>query len=211
MHGISNGMVTMIQRSRMFVILVVTAATLLTSAFCNCPFIYSANPSATSPISTAASSSNYTVNISGEVIGTDYYLITADFRAELVNKNTSLLLLSEPFGHGRFTVPISIPRDAVENNTFHIRILNLDGSTVYGETNVTLNNTSPDKNFPIEILVLNPPPNYNGIYLIVLVVVFALILATYIFFVRWLVGRMIIKRAGEIMIERQTGKKGGDI
>jgi hypothetical protein len=194
----------------MFVILVVTAAMLLTSAFCNCPFIYSANPSATPPISTAASSSNYAVNISGEVIGTDYYLITADFRAELVNNRTSLLLLSEPFGHGRFTVPILIPRDAVENDTFHIRILSLDGLTVYGETNVTLNNTSPDKNFPVEILVLNPPPNYNGIYLIVLLVVFALILATYIFFVRWLVGRMIIKRAGEIMIERQTGKKGGD-
>jgi len=211
MHGTSNGMVIMIQRSRMFVILVVTAATLLTSAFCNCPFIYSANPSAASPISTAATPSSYTVNISGDVIGTDYYLITADFRAELVNNHTSLLLLSEPFGHGVFTVPVLIPRDAVENDTFHIRILSLDGSTVYGEANVTLNNTSPDKNFPVEILVLNPPPNYNGIYLIVLLAVFALILATYIFFVRWLVGRMIIKRAGDIMIERQIGKKGGDI
>lgn len=195
----------------MFVILIVAATTLLTSAFCNCPSIYSVNPSVASPISTAAIPSTYTINISGEVIGTDYYLITADFRAELVNNRTSLLLLSEPFGHGRFTVPILIPRDAVQNDTFHIRILSLDGLTVYGEANVTLNDTAPDLNFPVEILVLNPPPNYNGIYLIVLLAVFALILATYIFFVRWLVGRMIIKRAGEIMIDRQTGKKGGDI
>ena len=209
MHGTSNGMVTMIQRSRMFVILVVTAATLLTSIFCNCPFISSANPSAVLPTSMAASSSNYTVNISGEVIGTDFYLITADFKAELVNNRTGLHLLSEPFGHGRFTVPVLIPRDAWNNDTFRIRVLSLDGSTVYGETNVTLNDTA--RNFPVEILVLNPPPNYNGIIIIVLLVVFALILAMYIFFVRWLIGRMILKRAGEIMIDRQTGRKGGEI
>jgi len=195
----------------MFVILVVTAATLLTSAFCNCPFISPADPSAAPPISTAANGSTYTVNISGEVIGTDFYLITADFKAEIVNNRTDLHLLSEPFGHGRFTVPVVIPRDAVDNDTFHVRVLSLDGSTVYGETNVTLNDTAHNRNFPVEILVVNPPPNYNGILIIVLLVVFALIMAMYIFFVRWLVGRMILKRAGEIMIERQMGKKGGEI
>jgi hypothetical protein len=104
-----------------------------------------------------------------------------------------------------------IPRDAIDNDTFHIRILSLDRLTVYGETNITLNDTAHNRNFPVEILVLNPPPNYNGILMIVLLLVFALILATYVFFVRWLVGRMIIKRAGDIMIERQMGKKGGDI
>ena len=195
----------------MFIILVVTAATLLTSAFCNCPLISPGNPSVALPISTAADGSTYTVNISGDVIGTDFYLITADFKAELVNNRTGLLLLSEPFGHGVFTVPVLIPRDAVDNDTFHIRVLSLDGLTVYGETNVTLNDTAYNRNFSVEILVLNPPPNYNGILIIVLLVVFALILAMYVFFVRWLVGRMIIKRAGEIMIERQMGKKGGDI
>jgi hypothetical protein len=195
----------------MFVILVVTTATLLTGMFCNCPFISSANPSAAQPISTTAIPSPYAVNISGEVIGTDYYLITADLRAEVVNNRTSLLLLSEPFGHGVFTVQVLIPRDAIDNDTFHIRILSLDRLTVYGETNITLNDTAHNRNFPVEILVLNPPPNYNGILMIVLLLVFALILATYVFFVRWLVGRMIIKRAGDIMIERQMGKKGGDI
>jgi hypothetical protein len=208
MHDTSNGKDKMVQRSKMFIILVVTAATLLTSAFCNCPFISSANPSAALPISMAASSSNYTVNISGEVIGTDFYLITAEFKAELVNNRTGLHLLSEPFGHGRFTVPVLIPRDARDNDTFRVRVLGLDGLTVYGETNVTLNDTA--LNFPVEILVLNPPPNYSGILIIVLLIVFALILAMYIFFVRWLIGRMILKRAGEIMIDRQTGRKGGE-
>jgi len=211
MHGTSNGTDKMVQRSNMFIILVVTATILLTSAFCNCSVISPADPAATPPASTAANGSTYTVNISGDVIGTDYYLITADLRAELVNNRTSLLLLSEPFGHGVFTVPILIPRDAVDNDTFHIRIVSLDRLTVYGETNVTLNDTAHNRNFPVEILVLNPPPNYNGIYLIVLLVAFALIMAMYIFFVRWLVGRMIVKKAGEIMIRRQMGKRGGDI
>jgi hypothetical protein len=211
MHDTSNGTDKMVQRSKMFIVLVVTAATLLTSMFCSCPSIFPADSSASPPISTAANGSTYTVNISGDVIGTDYYLITADFRAELVNNRTSLLLLSEPFGHGIFTVPILIPRDAVDNDTFHIRILSLDGLTVYGETNVTLNDTAHNRNFPVEILVLNPPPNYNAILLLVLLIAFALIMAMYIFFVRWLVGRMIVKRAGEIMIRRQIGKKGGEI
>jgi hypothetical protein len=194
----------------MFIIIVVTLATLLTSAFCNCPFISPADHSAVPPISMAANGLPFTVNISGEVIGTDFSLITADFKAELVNNRTGLHLLSEPFGHGRFTVPVVIPRDAVDNDTFLARVLSLDGSTVYGETNVTLNDTAHNLNFLVEILVLNPPPNYNGILLIVLVLAFALILAVYVFFVRWLVGKMILKRAGEIMIERQTGKKGGE-
>ncbi|HUW42746.1 MAG TPA: hypothetical protein VMW02_00760 [Thermoplasmata archaeon] len=200
----------MIPRSRMFIVLVVTAAMLLTSAFCNCPFTSPADPSAVPPISTAANVSTYTVNVSGEVIGTDFYLITADFKAELVNNRTSLRLLSEPFGHGRFTVPVLIHRDAEDNDTFRVRVLSLDGSTVYGETNVTLNDTADNRDFLVEILVVNPPPNYNGILIFVLLLVFALILAMYIFFLRWLIGRMILKRAGEIMINRQTGKKGGE-
>jgi hypothetical protein len=192
-------------------IIVVAAAALLTSAFCNCPLVSHANPSDALPISTAANSSPYFVNISGDVIGTNHYLIFADFRAELVNNRTSLLLLSEPFGNGTFTVPIKIPRDAVDNDTFHIRILGLDRSTVYGEANVTLNDTSHNQNFPVEILVMNPPPSYSGIILLVLLIVFALIMAFFILFLSRFVDRMAVKRASEVMIERQTGKKGGDI
>jgi len=194
----------------MFVILVVTAATLLTSAFCNCPFVSHADSSVYPPISTAASVSNYTVNISGEVIGADYYLITADFMVEIINNRTNYSLFSEPFGHGRFTVPVVIHRDAEDNDTFHVRVLSLDGLTVYGETNVTLNDTAHNSNFSVEILVVNPPPNYNGILIIVLLLIFALILAMYVFFVRWLIGRMILKRARQIMIDRQVGQKGGE-
>jgi hypothetical protein len=197
-------------RSRMFIILVVAATALITSSFCNCPLISSTDASHAPQMSIAASSSTYTVNISGDVIGTDYYLITADFKAEVINNRTDLHLYSEPFGHGRFTVSIVIPRDAVDNDTFNVRVLSVDGTTVYGETNVTLNDTAHNRDFPVEILVLNPPPNYNGILIIALLLIFALILAGYIFFVRWLIGRMVLKRAGEIMIERQTGKKGGE-
>jgi hypothetical protein len=195
----------------MFIILVVTAATLLTSALCNCPFVSPANPSAALPISTAANGSPYFVNISGDVIGTNHYLIFADFRAELVNNRTSLLLLSEPFSQGTFTVPILISRDAVDNDTFHIRILSIDRLTIYGEANVTLNDTAHNRNFPIEILVVNPPPNYSGIIALVLLIVFALIIAFFILFMSRFVDRMAIKRASEIMIRRQIGKKGGDI
>ncbi len=210
MHGTSNGMVAMVQRRVMFLILFVTAATLLTSACLNCPVASSENPFSEPPISTAATGSTYTVNISGDVIGTDFYLITADFKAELTNNRTGLHLYSEPFGHGLFTIPVTIPRDAVDNDTLNIRVLSLDGLTNYGESNITLNDTAHNRNFTVEILVLNPPPNYNGILIVALLIVFALILATYIFFVRWLIGRMVLKRAGEIMIERQTGKKGGE-
>lgn len=193
----------------MLIMLIVAAVTLLTSACINTPLIPSAEIS--TPISTAANGSTYTVNISGDVIGTDYYLITADFKAEIINNRTSLHLFSEPFGHGHFTIPVQIPRDADENDTFNVRVLSLDGTTVYGETNVTLNNTAPGKNYPVEILVVNPPPNYNGILILVLLVAFALIIAMYIIFVRWLIGRMVIKRASEIMIDRQMGKKGGEL
>lgn len=194
----------------MFIISVVAVATLLSTAFCNCSLNPISGSSSAPPISTAADGSTYTVNISGEVIGTDYYLITADFKAELVNNRTSLHLYSEPFSHGRFTVTVLIPRDAVDNDTFHVRILSLDGLATYGESNVTLNDTAHNRNFLVEVLVESPPPNYNGVLIIALVLIFALIMAVYVFFVRWLVGKMILKRAGEIFIEKHTGKKGGD-
>ena len=204
----------MIPRSRVFVVLLAVTAAVMTAASCNCTLLPLAGPVSFSPIQIEAAGSNYTVNVTGEVIDTDGFLVIADFSVELINNRTDLRLQSEQFGYGVFRVPVVIPKDALENDTLTVRVLSLDGQTVYGTSYLKLNDTAPDRAFFVQVLVENPPPNYNGLLIVILVIIFALILAGYIIFMKWLIGRMVMKRADEILIKRQRrggGEGGGEI
>jgi len=200
----------MVPRSRAFIVIFAIATAAMTAISCNCPLTFVVDSVAPSPIQISASGSNFTVNVTGEVVDVDGFLVFADFYAELINNRTDLRLQSAPFGEGVFHVPIVIPRDAIDNDTFTVRVLSRDGQTVYGTSYLKINNTAPDQEFPVMVVVENPPPNYNGLLVIVLLIIFALILAAYIFFVRWLIGRMVIKRANEIMIDKQMRRGGGE-
>lgn len=205
----------MISRSRLFVVLFASAVTLLAGALCNCTGIYASSENPASPVLTSADGSTLTVYISGDVVDTDGFLVTADFLAEAINNRTDQHILSDLFGHGRFQIPIIIPIDAVDNDTFMVRVVSLDQTVVYGTTNVTLANTNHTVDYAVEILVLNPPPNYNGVLLIVLVLAFAGILAAYIVFTKWMITRMVLKKVRQTSIReqrrRREGEGGGDI
>jgi hypothetical protein len=202
--------VKMIPRSRVFVVLLAVTAAVATALSCNCTLLTLAGPLSSSPIQIEAGGSNYTVNVTGEVIDTDGFLVIADFSVELINNRTDLRLQSEPFGYGVFRVPVVIPLDALENDTLTVRVLSLDGQTVYGTSYLKLNDTAPDRAFFVQVLVENPPPNYNGLLIIILVIIFALILAGYIISLKWFIGRTVMKRANETMIDKQMRRGGGE-
>ncbi len=203
----SDGLVGMSERKKLLTLTVVLMMIAISSLFCGSSSVSIIERPQHLPALAEASGTNYTVNITGEVIGTDFFLVTADFIANVTNNRTGHTFQSDQFGHGRFTVTLRIPLDAVDNDSLTVTVLSPDEKTVYGTSYLKLNDTSPGKEYPVSVLVVSPPPNYSGILLVVLVIIFALILAAYIFFVRWYISRIIMRRAAEIMIEKE--KKGG--
>jgi len=151
---------------------------------------------------TAESVANRTVNITGQVFGTDNYYVVADFVAVAVNNATGVKVQSNPFSNGQFVISFKTPAFATDNQTLWIQVLSIDKNTNYGNESLKLNNLNHTSSYSVLITVFNPPPNYNFLLVIVLMFLFALILASYILFTKYLVAKAIMKRAEEIMIKR---------
>jgi hypothetical protein len=148
------------------------------------------------------SAANRTVNITGQVFGTDKYYVIADFIAVAVNNATGVRVQSNPFNNGQFVISFKTPGFATENQTLWVQVLSIDEKTNYGNASLKLNDLSHTSSYSVLITIFNPPPNYNLLLLIILVFLFSLILASYILFTKYLVARAVMKRTREIMIER---------
>lgn len=172
-----------------------------------------AQPVAGSGVSPAhASASVPAINISGQCVDSEGFLVVAEFVALAVNV-TNHLNLSQHFGGGAFL--IQIPRDvAQDNETIAIRVLSTDLKTLYGNATLKLNNLSNTSEYFVSVVILNPPPNYSALWVLAFMLMFAGIFAGYIFFMRWFIGRMVLKRAGEIMLrddQRRHREGGGEL
>lgn len=183
----------------------ISAASLLVLSIFSCiaPDAGAAVPDPLAPASAEATS--HSITISGEVKDSDGFFIVSDFVAAAVNNATGLRILSDPFSDGRFTIRFSVPGFAQDNQTIDVQVLSPDGSTLYGITSVLLSNTNHTSIFPVVVSVANPPPNYNWLIVIVLLMIFSLIWAGYILFTKWLVGQAVLRRASDIMIQRTQG------
>jgi hypothetical protein len=174
---------------------------------CSCPAIQIGGLAPAAPALIEAA--GHDINITGEAVGTDGYLILSDFVAAAVN-STGKRTLSDQFGAGQFTIQLNVPGFAQDNETITIQVLSPDGNTLYGNTSLKLVNSNHTSVYAVEILVANPPPNYNGLLLVIFLVVFSLILAGYILFTKWLIGQAVLKRADEIMLRRGVDQGGTD-
>jgi len=170
---------------------------------CGCLFVQMCGWEPTAPASIEAA--GHDINITGEVLGTDGYLIVSDFVAAAVN-STGGRTLSNQFSAGQFTIELNVPGFAKDNQTIDIQVLSPDGKTLYGNTSLKLANSNNTPVYAVEIMVANPPPNYNGLMLLIMLLVFSLILAGYILFTKWLVGQAVISRADEILLKRGMGQ-----
>lgn len=150
----------------------------------------------------ALSASNRTVNITGQVFGTDNYYVVADFVAVAVNNATGERVKSNPFNSGQFLISFKTPAFATDNQTLWVQVLSIDEKTNYGNASLKLGNLNHTSSYPVLVTVYNPPPNYNLLLVIILMLLFSLILASYILFTKILVAKAIMRRANEIMIER---------
>ena len=192
----------------------ITAALLISTVLALTPLateIEAADGRCASLPSSVSASTNRTVNITGEVIGTDGWRIVNEFLAVAINNETGEESPPEYVVMGLFTIAIQVPTFAIDNATIDIRILSPDLATLYANATLKLNNTNHTSSYFLKLTVANPPPNYNGLLLIVLVLVFALILAGYILFTKWLVAQAVLRRANEIMIEKERLQYGNAI
>jgi len=144
----------------------------------------------------------HTVKINGEVVSTDNYLIVSDFVAVAENKANGMKALSAPFNEGKFSIDIVVPEFADDNQTIYIQVLSLDQKTVYGNKSLVLADLNETSVYAVSITVASPPPNYSALFLIVGILVFAIILASYILFTKWLIAQAVLRRANEIMLRR---------
>lgn len=149
---------------------------------------------------------SHTINITGEVIDTEGYLIVSDFVAAAVNNATGKHVLSNTFNSGQFVMQLNVPDFAEDNQTIDIQVLSLDGSVVYGNASLRLVNLNHTSAYPVTVSVANPPPNYNWLLIILLILGFSLVLSGYILFTKWLIRQTVLKRANEIMIQRNLGE-----
>jgi len=190
--------------NRKFAIIVAISAVILVSASCNCPAIILGQ----SPIGISADAGeNRIVNITGSVVDTRRYLVVAPLIVIVTNPDNASYITSE-FDRGIFTVPIAVPSFAEENQLLYINVTSEDGAIQYGGTVLLLTNVNTTDEYPVEIIIENPPPNYSWVWVIIFIVVFSVILASYALFTRWMVGKIVLRRASEIRL-REWKKRGG--
>jgi hypothetical protein len=178
---------------------------------CSCisPQVGAASPQGYAPASVEAVAT-HAINITGEVVDVDGFLIVSEFIAVAENSGNGKRVISEAFYEGRFQLTLYVPGFADDNQTIDIQVLSPDQQTVYGNKSLLLANLNETYGYPIVIKVANPPPNYSWLILIICVVIFSLILAGYILFTKWLVGQAVLRRADEIMIKRRMGEENFD-
>ena len=197
--------------SFLFAFVISICALLLSSALCNCPIILAEDTSEEYSFNVSAGNDQVkTVNISGEVVDRRDYLVVAPFRANIANPANDQYLNAK-FSEGRFNISIQIPTFAQENQTLIINITSEDGAIEYGSSQLVLTNVNSTSTYEIEILIANPPPNYSWIWIIIFVFTFGLILAGYAVFTRWMIGRMVLKKADRIQLDEWKRKGGGQM
>lgn len=183
-----------------------------------CPAGSADNDQLASHLSISSATTNRTINISGEIVDTEGWRIVDDFIVIAVNNVTSEKTTPKYSDRGAFTIQIQVPAFAEDNQSVEIRILSTDQLTLYANTTLRLNNTNHTSSFYVKMIVANPPPNYNWLIIVLLLIVFSCILASYILFTKWLVAQAVLRRANEIMIKRyssgneeiQEGKEDSD-
>lgn len=201
-------------KNRRILSIVIFAAVvaILAGAFCNCPY-----PSVVSiPDQVADTVSSSGVNdstkyILGITIDTKGYLVIPPFRVIVKNLDTDQFKDGGTFEGGQFNVSITVPTFARENHTLRIEITSTDGKMQYGNTTLLLTNVNATTIYEVEVLIPNPPPSYSWVWVIVFVLAFGLILAGYAIFTRWLVGKMVLRRADQIRLEEWKRKGGGQM
>jgi hypothetical protein len=153
---------------------------------------------------------SHSVNVTGQVIDSEGYRILSDFVAVAVNNATGDRVLSNAFNTGEFRVTIYVPGFADDNQTIYVQVMSKDQKTIYGGRALVLSDLNHTSAYALTVTVPNPPPNYNALILIFLFLLFALILAGYILFTKWLVRRAVLMRADDIMIKRSGGIENQD-
>lgn len=154
---------------------------------------------------------NKTVYISGIAIDTRGYLVIAPFRVIVRNVATDQFKDGGTFQEGRFNVSIDVPAFAQENQTLRIDITSPDGKIQYGNTTLLLTNLNAISMYEVSVTIASPPPSYSWVWVIIFVIAFGLILAGYAMFTRWLVGKLVLRRADQIRLEEWKRKGGGQM
>jgi len=65
--------------------------------------------------------------------------------------------------------------------------------------------------YEIEIFIANPPPDYSWLWIVVFIVIFGGILAGYAMFTRWMITKMVVRRANEIRLDEWKRHGGGNM
>lgn len=154
---------------------------------------------------------NDTKYISGIVINSKGYLVISPFRVIIKNLNMDKFKDGGTFEEGRFNVSFDVQFFATENDTLRIEITSTDGKIQYGNTTLLLANLNSTTTYEVEVLIVNPPPSYSWVWVVIFVLAFGLILAGYAIFTRWLIGKIILRRADQIRLEEWKRKGGGQM
>lgn len=201
-------------KNRVLLIIAISVAAifLISGTYYKCPF--AAFPAIHSDSAANIYSSDYlndTKYISGIVIDSRGYLVIAPFRVILRNLDMDKFKDGGTFQEGRFNVSFDIPSFATENDTLRIEITSTDGKIKYGNTTLLLTYLNSTTTYEVEVLIVNPPPSYSWVWVIIFVLAFGLILAGYAIFTRWLIGKIILRRADQIRLEEWKRKGGGQM
>lgn len=200
--------VEMRNKSYLPAVIFASVVTMVAGMFCNCP--YAPVVGAAGPIAGIDSASNNTVYINGIAIDAKTgYLVIASFRVIVKNIDTDQFKDGGLFDDGHFNVSISIPAFAEENQTLRVEVTSPDGKIQYGNTTLVLTNVNPTSIYEVTVSINSPPPSYSWVLVIVFVIAFGLILAGYAIFTRWMVGKMVLRRADQIRLEEWKRKGGG--
>jgi len=202
----------MINKGYLTVVIFASVMTISAGMFCNCPFASVVGTAGPIAGIDSVSGLNKTVYINGIAIDAKTgYLVIASLRVIVKNDDTDQFKDGGLFDDGHFNVSISIPTFAEENQTLRIEVTSPDGKILYGNTTLLLTNLDSTTVYEATVSIKSPPPNYSWVWVIVFVIAFGLILAGYAIFTRWMIGKLVLRRADQIRLEEWKRRGGGQL
>lgn len=188
-------------RNRIFV-LSISLVMLISLGSCGCVSLITSDSSFNA---TAANDGNESlaIVIEGFAVDDELFRVTASFTAVLKNNETGQSL-SKDFKNGSFWFTVDVPDWAGLDDELYLDIRGDDGERSYGHLTFTLNETNyyVSETFRhVEVYIADPPANYNKLLVFVLIMALAGFLALWALFARWMLMKIVAKRAEDILIE----------